>query len=312
MNMKVIIYISLLLFSLSSYAIGSGNVPVPKKKVTVIIDAGHGGHDPGNLNSTAGLKKEKDINLMIAKKLGEYLKEYLPNQVEIIYTRTKDVFIPLEDRVSVANSKKADYFLSIHCNANSKKQIAGTETHVNTRESKVSLALAREIQNQFSNRAGRQSRGVKFKPDRGFDLVVLKGSSMPAVLVECGFMTNKTEEAYLNSDRGQSLIASAIFRAFRDYIKKRHGIIQQDHPEASPVKKGPQYKIQVLASNTPYALDIPDFKKVGLPIEEIKMEGNTFKYKYYAGSYESKKEAKKALKQVQESPFKDAFIVRFD
>lgn len=286
------------------------NPPVPKKKVTVIIDAGHGGHDPGNLNGTLGMKLEKDLNLSIAKKLGAYLQEYLPQQVNVIYTRESDKFIALENRVSVANARKADYFISIHCNANEKPGVAGTETHVHNAGSKVGIELANEIQRQFKYRANRNSRGVKIKHDRGYNLMVLKDSKMPAVLVECGFMTNAMEEAYLNSDRGQSLIASAIFRAFRDYIQKRHGIVQRDQPIAKP--QGPVYKIQIMASQTPVSLEMPDFKKVGEKVEEVKLEGANYNYKYYVGSFENKKDAKKTLKKVKESPFKDAFVVRFE
>ena len=287
------------------------NPPVPKKSVIVIIDAGHGGKDPGNLNGKSGLKLEKDLNLIIAKKLGNYLTEFLPGQVEVIYTRTTDKYIALENRVSVGNSKKADYFISIHCNSSEKPEITGTETHVHNADSKVALSLANQIQNQFANRAGRINRAVKVKHDRGYNLLVLKDSKMPAVLVECGFMTNATEEVYLNTDRGQSLIASAIFRAFRDYIKTRHGIIQKDLTAAVKPAE-PVYKIQIMASQTPVSLEMPDFKKVGEKVEEIKLEGATFNYKYYVGSFTSKKDAKKVLKKVKESPFKDAFVVRFD
>ena len=285
--------------------------PVPKKSVTLIIDAGHGGHDPGNLNGTKGMLLEKDLNLLIAKKLGTYVEEYLKGKVNVIYTRKTDEFIGLENRVSVANSKKADYFISIHCNSDSKTQISGTETHVHNANSKVGLDLANAIQDQFLNRAGRSSRGVKIKHDRGYNLMVLKDSKMPAVLVECGVMSNSTEEAYLNSERGQSLIASAIFRAFRDYIDKRHGIKQvSDKSIAKQIS--PMYKIQILASNTPLSTNMPDFKALGDPIEEIKLEGTTFNYKYYVGTFSSKKEARKKLKAIQETHFQDAFIVRFE
>ena len=98
--------------------------------------------------------------------------------------------------------------------------------------------------------------------------MVLKDSKMPAVLVECGFMSNVTEEAYLSSDKGQSLIASAIFRAFRDYIEKRHGI-KQNNLRTIDKTKTPSYKIQILASNTPVSTDMPDFKLIGEEIEEI-------------------------------------------
>ncbi|MFT7613396.1 MAG: N-acetylmuramoyl-L-alanine amidase [Parvicellaceae bacterium] len=315
MKKLTIILSSLFCFCIASASAGIGSSdatpPFPKKSVTIIIDAGHGGHDPGNLNGSTGMKLEKDLNLEIAKKLGDYLQEFLPNQVKVIYTRNSDQFIALENRVSVGNSKKADYFISVHCNSSVKPDVCGTETHVHNADSKVARELATQIQNQFANRAGRVDRKVKIKHDRGYNLLVLKDSKMPAVLVECGFMTNSTEEVYLNSDKGQSLIASAIFRAFRDYIKVRHGITQKDPNEVTK-PAGPVYKIQIMASQTPVSLEMPDFKIVGEEIEEIKLEGTTFNYKYYVGTFENKKEAKKMLKKVKESPFTDAFVVRFE
>jgi N-acetylmuramoyl-L-alanine amidase len=318
MKMKNIVLLSWFLCS-TAFVFASSNSksnseskpPAPKKSVTLIIDAGHGGHDPGNLNSKKGMKLEKDLNLLIAKKLGGYMEEFLKGQVNVLYTRENDHFIALENRVTVANSKKADYFISIHCNSDSKSLINGTETHVHNANSKVGLDLANEIQGQFLNRAGRNSRGVKVKHDRGYNLMVLKDSKMPAVLVECGFMSNATEEAYLNSDKGQSLIASAIFRAFRDYIQKRHGIKQKGLESVSK-PKSPVYKIQILASNTPLSTSMPDFKSIGEKVEEIKLEGATFNFKYYVGTFQTRKEARKKLKAIRESPFKDAFVVRFD
>lgn len=225
------------------------------KLKTVIIDAGHGGKDPGCHGKEA---KEKHITLKVALELGNYIKKNLPD-VKVVFTRTTDRFVELHDRANVANKNHADLFISIHCNANNTKTIAGTETYamglhtsdgnldVAKRENSVilqetdheekyggydpkspvshilfanyqsaylvnSLRMANNVETQFRDRVGRRSRGVK---QAGF--IVLWQSAMPSVLVEIGFLTNQQEEKYLNSEEGQSLIASGLYRAFKEY-----------------------------------------------------------------------------------------------
>lgn len=221
---------------------------------TVVIDAGHGGRDPG----TSGRKyREKDIALSIALKVGHYIEEYVPG-VKIIYTRDDDNYIALDERAAIANKNKADLFLSVHVNSIPNTTTHGTETWVmglhraesnfevakrenavilldqdykeryegfdNSPESYIlfsltqdayqnnSLKFAQKLEDQFEKRVGRNSRGVK---QAGF--VVLYKTAMPSVLIETGFITNKAEEDYLGSERGQDLIASGIYRAFKEY-----------------------------------------------------------------------------------------------
>ncbi|MCB9188000.1 MAG: N-acetylmuramoyl-L-alanine amidase [Flavobacteriales bacterium] len=283
-------------------------------KMIVVIDAGHGGNDPGNLHQTNGLMDEKDLNLAMALKLGGYIEQFLGHRVEVVYTRTEDVYVSLEDRVKKANEIKADYFISIHCNASDNKEIHGAETHIHLMESTTSSKLAHMIQDQFKNRAARVSRGVKLKNDRLYNLFVLKETKMPAVLVETGFMTNTQEEAYLNSEYGQDLLMSAVFRAFRDYVKEAHGVEMQTESQQVAVQNEPVWKIQVMASTGPVALDNPDFLSVNAPVEEIVIQNpnSAFNYKYYVGAYADKKEAKAKLKEVKEGVFKDAFLVKFE
>ena len=217
----------------------------------VVIDPGHGGRDVGAI----GYKgvQEKDIVLNIAKKVGDYIKEYLPD-VKVVYTRDDDTFIDLEQRGPLANKAEGDLFVSIHANKFHNKHPHGTETYflgleksksaleVMKRENNVingdgfdpdkvlspeellvyelqnsgyiatSEKLAGMVENQFADRAQRKSRGVK----QG-RLVVLYQASMPAILVETGFLSNPSEQRFLSSDYGQSIIASAIFRAIRNY-----------------------------------------------------------------------------------------------
>lgn len=217
---------------------------------TVVIDAGHGGKDPG---ATAYGLREKDIVLKVAKKLGAYVEEKLG--INVVYTRTDDRFIALEERGHIANRAGAKLFVSLHANAARARSARGTETFflgphkteaarkVMERENSViryedntqryeeydeqalvrqtlaqsaymrqSEKLASLIEDQFENRVNRRSRGVH---QAGF--YVLWSASMPAVLVELGFLTNHREARFLNSDEGQVYLASAIFRAIRDY-----------------------------------------------------------------------------------------------
>src|SRR5699024_1160554 len=216
-----------------------------------ILDPGHGGHDHGAPGY--GNIKEKDIVLSIAKKVGGYIEENLPD-VNVVYTRDDDSFIELEERGSIANRHSGDLFVSIHANSSTSRQPYGSEVYflglersqsaleVMKRENKVvrpnngdeqkklsqeelliyelansgyissSERFAGMIEHQFDKRAQRRSRGVKQAR-----FVVLYHASMPAVLVETGFISNRNEAKYLASDYGQSIIASAIFRAIRSY-----------------------------------------------------------------------------------------------
>ena len=216
----------------------------------IVIDAGHGGKDPG---ASANGLREKDLVLKVAKKLGGYIEENLG--IEVLYTRTDDTFIELEERGRFANEAGAKLFISIHINAARSRRARGTETFflgrhkteaarkVMERENSVirfednpeeyeeydeqalvrqvlaqsaymqhSEQLASLIEDQFEDRVQRRSRGVH---QAGF--YVLWSASMPAVLVELGFLTNPSEARFLNSEDGQTYLASAIFRAVRDY-----------------------------------------------------------------------------------------------
>lgn len=218
----------------------------------IVIDAGHGGKDPGALNQRLGIR-EKDVALAVALKVGEYIKEHMP-EVEVIYTRDDDTFVELQERGLTSTRSKGDLFLSIHANAARNTQAYGAEVfflglarsqsalEVMKRENSVvhlengggpvqlseeelliyelanagniaiSERIASMIEEQFRVRAQRRSRGVKQAP-----LMALWHASTPAVLVELGFISNTTEGQYLASEYGQNILASAIFRAVRDF-----------------------------------------------------------------------------------------------
>lgn len=240
--------------------------PIPAEdQWVVVIDAGHGGKDPGAVGAKG---KEKHINLAVALKTGKYISDNMKD-VKVIYTRDDDTYPGLAERAEVANKNKADLFISIHSNALTDKRLYGAETYVlgqtmdeanlqvamkensvitlesdyqtkyegfdpNSAESyiifslmqntylKQSTEFATLVQGQFRDRVGRKDRGVR---QAGF--VVLWRTTMPSVLIELGYITNPEEEKFLMSEQGQDYLASAIYRAFRDYkqtIDSRSGI----------------------------------------------------------------------------------------
>jgi len=288
-----------------------------KREIIVVIDPGHGGHDPGHLSNDSQHLQEKELNLKIAKYLGGYIEKYLQN-VRVIYTRTTDIYPSLDSRVDKANSINADYFLSIHCNGNERKSVRGTESHVHSLSLSKSVALAREIENQFSARAGRKSRGVKDERDLQHSLQVLKHTNMTSVLVECGFMTNQKEGNFLNTTYGQEIIASAIFRGFRSRIVKEHPSISfiRSQPASSAessslASTGTSFGIQIASSKKPLDTNDHSFKQLKMSVERKKLNtSSAYKYIYIVGEYGSRKEAKEALASIQNNGFKDAIVVK--
>lgn len=286
-----------------------------KKEIVVVIDPGHGGYDPGHLSLNNSHATEKELNLKISQYLGGYIEKYLQN-VKVIYTRTTDVYPSLDDRVNKANAINADYFISIHCNGNDRRSVRGTETHVHSMSLKKSVAMAQEIERQFSDRAGRKSRGVKDESDLQHSLQVLKYTNMTSVLVECGFLTNEREADYLNTTKGQEIIASAIFRGFRSHISKQHPQISFKRPanevsNSSNSTSNGDYSIQIMSSKQ--AVDTKDSSFRKLKMEVSRTELNTssaYKYIYTVGSYATRKEAKEALSDVQSRGFKDAIVIK--
>jgi N-acetylmuramoyl-L-alanine amidase len=294
----------------------SHNVSAQNKQITVVIDPGHGGSDPGHESDFSGHLSEKDLNLTISKYLGGYIEKYLQN-VKVVYTRKTDVFPSLDDRVAKANKIKADYFISIHCNGFDNKAVKGTESHVHSMQLTKSVALANAIEHQFSTRADRKSRGVKDAHDLQHSLQVLKYTNMPSVLIECGYITNKSEGNYLNTTKGQEIIASAIFRGFRATLEKEYPAIafRKANPSqttsASLASSGHSYAIQIMSSKEPVNTDDSGFKRLKMTVVRTKLNTKSaYKYIYTVGEYGSRKEAKKHLSTVQKRGYKDAIIIR--
>lgn len=295
--MKALVVCLLVSFSLWNVSLAQKSAR-EIKEVVVCIDAGHGGKDPGRLAGSSKYKNEKHIVLSIAKKIGNYIDNRIEG-VSVIYTRKDDTFVSLEDRVEFANKKKVDFFLSIHCNSHNSSKIYGTQSHIHSHEFKASRSLALRIEQEFRTKGGRHSRGIRSARDRGQNLYVVQYTEMPAVLVEVGYLSNPAEERYLNSEWGQDLIASAVFRAFRSYLN-----------ETQPVgDRSIIYKVQLAASAKSISVNTKKFDALGLLVVEHETSG-TLKYKYMVGREYDMKGASKLLKEVKKAGFKDAFIVK--
>lgn len=269
-------YTILILFALLSFGESAGlSLFAQAGKFVVVIDAGHGGHDPGAIGS---ITKEKHINLNIALKLGQKIEKGCPG-VKVIYTRKRDVFIPLDRRAQIANDAKADLFISIHTNALPKGRIAqGASTwtlglarsqanlDVAKRENSVilyeddyktryagfnpnsaeSYIIFEFMQDRYMSQSvklaslvQKKLKSVSRRIDKGVHqagFLVLKASAMPSILVEVGFITTPAEERFLNSSEGVEKMAEGIYQAFIAY-RSGQGTADKE-PESSNAAAG--------------------------------------------------------------------------
>lgn len=258
-QVKIFVQLVFVFFSMFTLSVFSQSGKAEKQLIkTVVIDAGHGGKDPGCHGNFA---HEKTVCLEIALKLGAMIKEKHPD-VKVIYTRDKDVFVELIERANIANRNKADLFICIHANAGSAAAF-GTETYVlglhrteaqqkvMERENSIialeddkgakykdfdlspDAIIAKQLQGAVYlnhsilfaenlqrefKKVGRYDRGVK---QAGF--LVLYKTTMPSVLIETGFLTNPTEEKFLGVKDGQEQMANSMFKAFENYKNQLEG-----------------------------------------------------------------------------------------
>ncbi len=348
------IYLILLLVSLTIANNVTSQNNSEYKIRTVVIDAGHGGKDPGAVCKTG---YEKDVVLSIALKLGAYIEENFKD-VKVIYTRDTDVFVELYKRAKIANTNNADLFISLHANANESPKPYGSETYVmglsktssnlavakkenavvlkeddyqaqydgfdpNSVEGNIifslyqnmflsqSLDFSDKVQTQFRERVSRHDRGVKQA-----NFLVLWKTTMPSVLVEVGFISNPEEAKFLFSEQGQDYMASAIFRAFRDYKKSYEKTDEQTTEKIIP-KEEPKDTVKIIQPKTFYSLQLlSSSKKITINKENFSGLTEVFEkeesgmYKYYCYTTTNYKEIKTLQKETDKS-FKGAFIVGF-
>ena len=223
--------------------------PLISKIRRIVVDPGHGGHDPGALG--AGGTREKDIVLEIGLKLARKLKEELG--LDVVMTRTTDVFLELQERTAIANQVGADLFVSIHANASLNRGASGIETYYlnlaktekaaqlaakenGTTLEKVSLLqavlfdlmanyklndsahLAEEVQKSLHRKVSSHYQGVKNLGVKQGPFYVLVGATMPSILVETAFLSNEKEEERLKDSQYQERTADGILEGVRGYM----------------------------------------------------------------------------------------------
>lgn len=237
------------------------------KRFVVVIDAGHGGHDPGAIGKSA---REKHINLRTALELGRLIEQNC-RDVRVVYTRKTDVFVPLKQRAQIANNAKADLFISIHTNALPNGKISrGAETYTlgmarasenlevakkensailmeddykttykgfnpNSSESYIIFEFMQDKNmNQsvsFAKKVQQQFRRTGGRINKGVHqagFLVLRETTMPSVLIELGYITTPDEEKFLNSKEGSNRMARCIYNAFVAYKSNQTGLSAQE------------------------------------------------------------------------------------
>lgn len=234
---------------------------MPKKKEIakdakiIVLDAGHGGQDPGAIGPH-GIK-EKDVNLAIVLYLEKIFKK--DKNYKVILTRKDDTFIPLVERANIANKNKADLFISVHCNANFKRSVSGFEIYFLSENASDSAAISTEtlensvialedksdekktvlqnmlwsmVVNEYINESSELSSFIVCEasgrlkiPNNGIkqaNFYVLRGTQMPSVLVECAYLSNYTEEAKLQTGSFQKSVADSIYEGIKKYYARKN------------------------------------------------------------------------------------------
>ncbi|NMS91220.1 N-acetylmuramoyl-L-alanine amidase [Clostridioides difficile] len=181
------------------------------KKYTVFIDPGHGGNDKGTQSKTSN-RYEKDLNLQISKKLANKLAKQ--KDIQVVVSRTDDTYVSLMDRVNLAKNSSADVLVSIHLNAEKNGNTAtGIETWYRNKATDGSKKLAESVQSTIASYVKVRDRGIV---ENNFE--VLRESSMPAILVECGFLTTPSEEQKIINEKYQDQLTEGIVQGILSYL----------------------------------------------------------------------------------------------
>ncbi len=356
----------------------------PAKPFVVVLDAGHGGHDPGNIGNGY---LEKEIALNIVLKVGEELGKQ--GDIKVVYTRDDDSFVDLYVRGKIANEANADLFVSVHCNAHGSDAF-GAETYVlglhatqqnfevakkensviylednyeqryadydiNSPESIIgltimqeefldqSIQLGKKLQDQFTKKLRRKDRKVK---QAGF--IVLHQTFMPSVLVEVGFLTNKSEGSYLNSKKGQDEMGKSIADAILAYKKEVGGPLEGSTPaqiedrevaievqaeekkeaveeEVKKPEKETKTTVEETARETaPVATGVVYKVQILATVKDIPLEARNFNgldvlsrerfknlYRYMYGSASNMEQAKRLKSQADAKGYPTSYIVAY-
>lgn len=316
-----------------------------QKKYTIVLDAGHGGKDSGNLGNGY---KEKHIALKVALEVGKQLEK--EKDIKVIYTRKKDIYPELWKRGEIANNAKADLFVSIHCDSHTSNAYGAGTFVLGLRGNKKNLEIAKRENASILLEDNYEKRYKGFDPNSAESVIglsllqeenldkslliasliqtnfakklkrndrkvkqdnfqVLRETIMPSVLVELGFLTNKKEGRYLNSKKGQIQMASGISDAIKKYIAnlKLNTVVDNGLVKESVAKTAVEFKVQLASSKNNIATKSYNFK--GLKnVEKVKV-GRL--YKYYYGKSTDYNQVKKSLKKAKSTGYSSAFIVAF-
>ena len=316
---------------------------------TVVIDAGHGGKDPGTVGRRI---HEKYVALSVALKLGTLIQRNF-RDVRVIYTRDRDKFIELHERAAIANRNNADLFISIHANANNSRSIRGAETYImglhksqanlniaklenasillesdylanyegfnpNSDESYIVFSLFQnsnlDMSSRFAAEVQEQMKdrvGLKDRGVRQAGFLVLYKTTMPSVLVEVGYLSNSEEENFLITDKGQDYVSSAIYRAFRTFKNEVENLpgVTAANTTTSTTPLQKEIVFKIQLTATPDKIKTTSTRFKNLKGVEMYKHNGMFKYTY--GAEYSLANAQRLQASMKAMGFTDAFIVAF-
>tara|TARA_B110000902_G_scaffold260516_1_gene333614 strand:- start:1655 stop:2752 length:1098 start_codon:yes stop_codon:yes gene_type:complete len=332
-----------LLFFTSTFFLSSTFI-YAQKSYTIVLDAGHGGKDPGNLGNGY---KEKNIALKVALMVGRELKN--EKDIKVIYTRKTDIKIPLWKRGDIANTAKADLFVSLHCDSHTSNAYGAGTFVLGLRGNKMNLEIAKrenavilEEDNYkeryigFDSNSAESVIGLSLLQEENLDkslevasliqtnftknlkrldrkvkqdnFQVLRETIMPSVLVELGFLTNKNEGSYLNSKKGQQQMGKAVSDAIKNYVNhlKVNTVVEVIDIDDN-LNNTIEFKIQIASGKNKISTKSYNFK--GLKNVQVVKVGTY--YKYYYGNTSKYKEVLTFLKTAIQKGYLSAFIVAF-
>lgn len=343
LELKNLFFITFFIFSLLISTVETFS----QKKITIVLDAGHGGKDPGNMGNGF---KEKNIALKTTLAVGKFLSK--TEDISVIYTRDDDFFVDLWKRGAIANEAKATLFVSIHCDSHTSNAYGAGTFVLGLRGNKMNLEIAKRENAVVLMEDNYQQRYQGFDPnsaesviglsllqeenlDKSLEIAsliqqnftknlkrldrkvkqdnfqVLRETIMPSVLIELGFLTNKIEGKYLNSKKGQEEMAKEIAKAIQSYV---------NHLKMNTVKESELVKnnLEISKNNIVFKVQISSGKN------KIDVKPNNFKglrdvqivrvgsyYKYYFGSTHDYTDAVKSLQKAKKVGFSSAFLVAF-
>ncbi|MCD8312923.1 MAG: N-acetylmuramoyl-L-alanine amidase [Bacteroidales bacterium] len=343
------IFLAISAFPLSAQSAGSGDLRLK----TVVIDAGHGGKDAGAVSKDRKAY-EKNITLAIALKFGRKIEDAYPD-VKVIYTRTTDKFVELNERAAIANRNKADLFISVHINSTEKANAArGYSAHIlgqssqanrdlfaanmelskrensvilleedydtkyqgfdpSDPESKIffnlmqnayyeqSILFAADVTESLAKGPFTKNRGISQNP-----FLVLWKTTMPAVLLELGFISSTDDLKIIGTSSGQDQIATRLFNAFKAFKTRYDGSLDYAGTSQTAASSGVRYGIQILTLSR--RLNAGDSALKGYDAE-VFVSGKFFKYVVETG--ESESDVKQKISSVRKN-FPDAYLVKIE